>query len=185
MSDETNENSPPPAQNDARARWRAERTTFQRVYDVVTGVTSFVPAKEIGERADCSTDGARSALSQLVEMGVAERRGERPAEYRRNDSYLRWKRIESLAREHTPDELRGHVEDLLQEDHDLQAHFDAPDPDAISPKIFEEFDHDTIHERWDALTRWRSVREDLAVLQEAIHRAEQNSDGRSGESASA
>lgn len=185
MSDETEGDNPPPDQGDVRARWRSERTTFQRVYDVITGVTSFVTAKDIAERADCSTDGARSALSQLVEMGVAERRGKRPAEYRRNDSYLRWKRIESLAREHTPDELRDHVDDLLQEDHELQDHFDAPDPDAVSPGVFEEFDHDTIHEQWDALTRWRSVREDLAVLQQAIHRAERDSNGRSGESASA
>lgn len=185
MSDETPDEGQPPSRDGARAEWREERTTFQRVYDVVTGVTEFVTAKNIGERADCSTDGARSALSQLVEMGIAERRGERPAAYRRNDSYLRWKRIESLAREHTTDELRAHVDDLLQEDHELQEHFDAPDPDAISPSVFEEFDHDTIHEQWDALTRWRSVREDLAVLQQAIHRAEQDSDGRFGESASA
>lgn len=173
-----------PSAGDARARWRAERTTFQRVYDVTTGVTTFVTAKDIAERADCSTDGARSALSQLVEMGVAERRGQRPAEYRRNDSYLRWKRIESLAREHTPDELRAHVDDLLQEDHELQAHFDAPDPDAVSPSVFDAFDHETIHEQWDALTRWRNVREDLAVLQQAIHRAERDSHGRTGESTS-
>lgn len=185
MPVEEPDNSQPPIQDDARARWREERTTFQRVYDVVTGITEFVTAKDIGERAECSTDGARSALSQLVEMGVTERRGEHPATYRRNEAYLRWKRIESLARAHTPKELRDHVDELLQEDRELQDHFDAPGPDAISPTVFEEFDHDTIHEQWDALTRWRSVREDLAVLQQAIHRAERDSDGRSGESASA
>lgn len=185
MNDETPGDGQPPAQDGARARWHAERTTFQRVYDVITGVMEFVTAKDVAERADCSTDGARSALSQLVEMGVAERRGERPATYRRNEFYLRWKRIESLAREHPPDELRDYVDELLEEDRELQEHFDAPDPDAISPGVFEEFDHDTIHEQWDALTRWRSVREDLAVLQQAIHRAEQDADGRSSESASA
>lgn len=185
MSDELPGGGQPPARDGARARWREERTTFQRVYDVITGVTEFVTAKDIAERADCSTDGARSALSQLVEMGVTERRGERPATYRRNESYLRWKRIESLARAHTPEELRDHVDELLQEDRELQEHFNAPGPDAISPTVFEEFDHDTIHEQWDALTRWRSVRENFAILQQAIHRAERDSDGRSGESASA
>lgn len=185
MSEQPPGDGRPPAQDEARTRWRAERTTFQRVYDVITGVTAFVTAKEIGSRADCSTDGARSALSQLVEMGVAERRGERPATYRRNDSYLRWKRVESLARDHPTDELREQVDELLQEDQELQGHFDAPDPDAISPTVFEEFDHDTIHEQWDALTRWRSVREDLSVLQQAIHRAEQDAGRWSDESASA
>lgn len=185
MSEQPPGEGRPPARDGARTRWRAERTTFQRVYDVITGVTEFVTAEDIGTRADCSTDGARSALSQLVEMGVAERRGERPATYRRNDSYLRWKRIESLAREHRTDELRKQVEELLQEDQELQDHFDAPDPDAISPTVFEAFDHDTVHEQWDALTRWRSVREDLSVLQQAIHRAEQDAGGQSDESASA
>lgn len=63
--------------DDARSRWREERTTFQRVYDVITGTTDYATAKAIGERADCSADGARAALSQLVEMGIAERRGDR------------------------------------------------------------------------------------------------------------
>jgi hypothetical protein len=170
---------------EARARWREERTTFQRVYDVVTGTIEFATAKEIGERADCSADGARTALLQLVEMGVAERRGDRPVEYRRNESYLRWKRIETLAREHSAAELREELDGLLEEDESFQERFEAPDPDAISPAAFESSDHDTIHDRWDALTRWRSVREDIAVLQRAIHRADEGTDGRTGESASA
>lgn len=170
---------------EARARWREERTTFQRVYDVVTGTTEFATAKEIGERADCSADGARTALSQLVEMGIAERRGDRPVEYRRNESYLRWKRIETLAREHSAAELREELDGLLEEDESFQERFEAPDPGAISPAAFEPPDHETIHDRWDALTRWRSVREDIAVLQRAIHRADERTDGQTGESASA
>lgn len=170
---------------DARTRWREERTTFQRVYDVITGTTDFATAKTIGERADCSTDGARAALSQLVEMGIVERRGDRPAEYRRNESYLRWKRIEALAREHSAAELREEVNALLEEDRSFQKRFDAPDPDAISPAVFEGVDHEEIHDQWEALTRWRSVREDLEILQQAIHRAEGDTDSRTGKSASA
>lgn len=132
----------------ARARWDANRTTFQRVYDVVTGTTDFASAKTIGERADCSTDGARSALTQLVEMGIAERRGTRPAEYRRNDSYFRWKRIETLAREHSTADLREEVDALLAEDQSFQDRFDAPSPDAISPATFEDIDHEDVHDRW-------------------------------------
>ncbi|GGL68703.1 DUF7342 family protein [Halocalculus aciditolerans] len=154
-------------------------------YDVVTGTTDFASAKTIGERADCSTDGARSALTQLVEMGIAERRGTRPAEYRRNDSYFRWKRIETLAREHSTADLREEVDALLAEDQSFQDRFDAPSPDAISPATFEDIDHEDVHDRWDALTRWRSVRDHLEILQQAIHRAERDADGRTGESASA
>lgn len=172
------------ASGDARARWRAERTTFQRVYDVITGTTDYETANAISERADCSPDGARAALTQLAEMGIVESRGDRPAEYRRNESYLRWKRIESLARTHTTVELREEVEALLEEDQLFQEEFEAPSPDAVSPAVFESTDHEAVHEQWDALTRWRSVREDLEVLQRAIHRAEGDSENRTGTSAS-
>lgn len=172
-------------EGEARNQWRSERTTFQRVYDVISGTTEYVTATEIGNRADCSTAGARDALSQLVEMGIVETRGKRPSEYRRNRSYFRWKRIERLAREHTPAELREEVDALLNEDESLQERFGVPDPDAVSPAEFETTEHAAVHDQWEALTCWRSVREDIAVLQQAIHRAESDTEGQSGSSASA
>lgn len=183
MSDDTTPDSSMPA-GEARIRWRENRTTFQRVYDVITGTTEYIAAKAVGERADCSTDGARAALSQLTEMGVAEQRGGRPTEYRRNESYFRWKRIDTLAREHTVADLREQADALLDEDQQFQERFDAPDPNTVFPSVFESIDHDTVHERWEALTRWRSVREDIEVLQRALHCAERDADGRT-ESASA
>jgi predicted ArsR family transcriptional regulator len=186
MSDETvPENTLPSPVDEARSQWREERTTFQRVYDVITGTTDHISAKVISERADCSTDGARAALSQLVEMGIVEQRGGRPAEYRRNESYFRWKRVDTLAREHSVADLREQVEALLDEDQVFQERFDAPDPDTVSPAMFESVNHDTVHERWEALTRWRSVREDLKVLQQAVHRAERDTEGCTETSASA
>ena len=170
---------------DARQQWEAERTTFQRVYDVVTGTAEYTTAAEIADHAACSTTGARDALSQLVEMGIAEQRGDRPTEYRRNDSYLRWKRIERLAEDHTAAELREELDALVEEDESLQERFDAPDPDAVPPAVFDDADHEAIHDRWDALSRWRTVREDLSVVQRAIHRVERNTDDRTGRSASA
>lgn len=169
---------------EARARWREDRTTFQRVYDVISGPTGYLTAKTIGERAECSTDGARRALSQLVEMGIVERRGDRPVEYRRNESYFRWKRIETLARDRSTADLQEEVETLVAEDRSLQDRFEAPDPDAISPARFEGVNHEEIHEQWDALTRWRSVREDIELLQRAVHRADRDIEGDVDESVS-
>ncbi|EMA54850.1 DUF7342 family protein [Halococcus salifodinae] len=174
----------PPA-GTARTQWQEERTTFQRVYDVITGATEYTSAKEIGERADCSTDGARRVLSQLIEMGIVEYQGDRPREYRRNDSYFRWRRVDTLAREHSVSDLREQVDALLEEDQSFQDRFEAPDPNAVSPAVFEHVEHESIHEQWEGLTRWRSVREDLEVLQQAIHRAERDSEGNAKTSASA
>lgn len=157
---------------DARRRWRETRTTFQRVYDVVTGTADYATASDVAELADCSTDGARDALAQLVEMGIAEKREERPATYRRNESYFRWRRVEELARNNTAAELRDEVDALLREDREFQDRFGVANPDAISPAAFETSDHDEIHDRWEGLTRWRTVRRDVEVLQQAAHRAD-------------
>jgi predicted ArsR family transcriptional regulator len=141
------------------------------VYDVVTGTTDYASAADVADAADCSTDGARDALSQLVEMGIAEQREGRPVTYRRNESYFRWRRVEELAREHTAAELREEVDALLTEDRALQERFGVADPDAVTPTAFETADHDEVHDRWEALTRWRTVRRDVALLQRAAHRA--------------
>ncbi|MFC7082324.1 DUF7342 family protein [Halorussus caseinilyticus] len=158
--------------DESARRWRDDRTTFQRVYDVMTGTTDYATASDVAETADCSDDGARDALDQLVEMGIVERREGRPATYRRNDSYFRWKRIEDLATNNSVADLRARIDELVAEDERLRERFDAPGPEAVSPAAFETNDHDEIHDRWDALARWRTVRRDLEIFQRAAHRAE-------------
>ena len=157
--------------DDTEATWMSDRTTFQRVYDVVTGLTAYQPANVVADRAQCSPDGARNALGQLAEMGVADQRGDRPVTYRRNESYFRWKRIERLAAEHTPEELRSRVEDLLDEDAELQREFGVPDPDAVPAAQIEETTHTGVHDHLEALSRWRTVRHDIGLLQRAVSRA--------------
>lgn len=173
MTDEPN-GPVPGGSNDgnSRRRWREGRTTFQRVYDVITGTTDYASASDVADAADCSDDGARDALAQLVEMGVAEKRDGRPATYRRNDSYFRWKRVEALATDNSVAELRERIDDLTAEDESFRSRFGAPDPDSVPPSTFEAHDHEEIHDRWEALARWRTVRRDLTVLQRAAHRAE-------------
>lgn len=157
---------------ESAARWREERTTFQRVYDVVVGTQSFQTAQTVADRAACSETGAREALEQLAEMGITERRGDHPVRYRRNDAYVTWKRIESLARDHRPDELRERVEALIEEDEEFQERYGVPDPDAVTDADLVTDDHDALHEHWEALGEWRTVRRDIRVLRRAVQRAE-------------
>jgi len=161
---------------DAHTQWKAERTTFQRVYDVTSGLTVYTPVSDIAEQAACSTDGARDALTQLAEMGVVETRGSRPVEYCRNEEYFRWKRVETLASEHTPDELRTKIDSLTAEDARFQEQFEASDPNGIPPTLIEKQSHEAIHETLESLSRWRTIRDDLRVLQRAAYRATQRRD---------
>ena len=155
----------------AADRWQDERTTFQRVYDVLVGSQSFLTAQEFADRAACSETAARNALEQLAEMGVAERRDGRPARYRRNNSYFRWKRVESLAREHSPDELQDRLDDLIAEDKAFQEEYGVPAPDAVSTADLPVDDHDALQERWEDLSEWRTVRRDIKLLRRAVERA--------------
>lgn len=156
----------------AADHWRDDRTTFQRVYDVLVGTQSLHSAQTFAERADCSETAARNALEQLSEMGIAERRSGRPATYRRNDSYFRWKRIESLAHEHSPDELRARVDDLIVEDREFQDEYGVPEPDAVSTAGLPVDDSDALDEQWEDLNEWRTVRRDIRLLRRAAERAE-------------
>jgi len=162
----------------AADRWTDDRTTFQRVYDVILGTPTYLTAPEIAERSDCSETGARKALEQLAEMGIAERRDGRPASYRRNDAYLTWKRVESLAREHEPEELRERVHRLIEEDEAFQERFGVPDPDAVATGDVAVDDQEALEGHWDALGEWRTVRRDVRVLRRAVQRAETRRDGR-------
>ena len=157
--------------DDAEATWIQNRTTFQRVYDVVNGLTAYQSADVVADRAQCSPDGARNALGQLAEMGIVDRRGDHPVEYRRNESYFQWKRIERLTAEHTPEELRSRVENLIDEDAKLQREFDVPDPDAVPAARVENTTHEEVHDQLAALSRWRTVRHDIELLQRAVSRA--------------
>ena len=183
--DESTEPSPRSDAEPTRRQWREDRTTFQRVYDVLTGLTEYERVETIAERAACSADGARNALTQLTEMGIATRRGSRPAKFRRNDSYFRWKRIETLADEHSLPELRERRAELIDEDAEFQAQFEVPEPNAVPSAQLADSDHETVHERLESLSRWRTVRYDIELVQDAITRAERRQRGDDGAGISA
>jgi len=152
--------------------WREDRTPFQRVYDVLVGSQTFLTAQEFADRADCSETVAQDALEQLSEMLIAERQDGRPVRYRRNESYVRWKRAESLAREHTPEELRERIDELITEDEAFQEQYAVPHPDAVTTADLPVGDREGAPERWEDLSNWRTVRRDIRILRRALDRAE-------------
>jgi predicted transcriptional regulator len=159
-------------ETDATERWRADKTTFQRVYDLLVGKRTFSTAGEFAEQADCSETGARNALEQLSEMGIADRRDGRPATYRRNDSYFEWKRVERLADEYSNADLQERIETLIAEDRAFQEEFGVPEPAAVSVADVPVDDHETLQDRWEAQTEWRTVRRDIRLLRRAVERTE-------------
>ncbi|MFC5368601.1 DUF7342 family protein [Salinirubrum litoreum] len=151
-----------------------DRTVFERVYDVITTTTTPTPVSTIAERADCSETGARRVLTQLVELGIATEQGTRPVEYRRNESYFEWKRIEALATDHSESALRERFESLQTDDEQYQAEFGVPSPDAVTAQTGP----DDAEVRWEALRDWQTVRRDIRLVRRALDRVVASTDDR-------
>lgn len=142
---------------------------MERVRDVLTGTREFKSASEVADEAACSETAARRALEQLVEMGVAERRGGRPAGYRRNESFFEWRQVEKLARENEAEDLSQRFQELLEADMEFQERYGVPEPGMV--KVGRE-DHESVHEELESVREWETIRRDLGILQRAIDRAQ-------------
>jgi hypothetical protein len=157
--------------------WQDDRTTFQRIYDLLVGTQTFRSASEFATQAHCSETGARRALEQLSEMRIAVRQEGRPTTYRRNDSYIQWKRIDALTQEHDDEELQDRIQNLILRDEDFQEKYDVPDPNAVSTTDLPVDAHDRLHERWDDLNEWRSIRRDIRLLRRAVDQSKSHVSG--------
>ena len=125
----------------------------------------------ITDRADCSTDGARDALTQLAKMRIIDTSGSSPTEYRRTESYFQWQRVERLADEHTHTGPHERLDQLLEDDATLHRSFGVPAPDSVEVACVEDGKHPAVHNRLKLLSRCRTIRHDTELLQRAVSRA--------------
>lgn len=151
-------------------QWIENKTAFQRVYTTILGTTEPTSASTIADQAHCSETTARDALQQLAEMRIVIRHDERPVTYRRNDSYLTWRRVESLTADHDPETLRQRLSELVEKDQSFQDQIGVSEPDAVSGDDMAIDDHDTAGNHWEALSEWRTVRRNIRVLRRAVDR---------------
>jgi DNA-binding transcriptional ArsR family regulator len=153
--------SPPDkAIDDVRQRWRDETDTFGRVYDVILGITEPTPYSEIADIADCSPNTAKKHLERLTEMGIVRAdRHSRPARYERNDGYLEWQDVAWLAEELTVEEIIERVQRLEDRREEFEERFGTTDPASVS--VFDQDDHEAIHEQMGAVSHWQSIDRDI------------------------
>lgn len=94
---------------------------------------------------------------------------DRPATYRRNESYFEWKRTNELRERLDADERRERIERLAAADAEYRERYDADDPTGVD--ALEEMPDEKLHEVWDDLNEWRTVRRELRLL-ERVRREE-------------
>jgi DNA-binding transcriptional ArsR family regulator len=166
---------PAPESETGESRWQAGTDTFGRVYDAVIGLTSPTAYTDVADLADCSPNAAKKHLDRLAEMGIARaNRESRPATYERNEGYLEWQDASRIAADLSVEEIIDRVAELEARRAEYESRFDATDPSAVS--VFDAADHETVHERMEAVSDWRRAVRDRRLYELARRLAE--NDGR-------
>ena len=142
--------------------------TKQRVYGAVLHARDPMTAAELAERADCSTESARTHLSFYADLGIVIKHEGRPVRYERNDDYFEWRRVNELARENTVDELQTRVSELTDRIEDYRNEYDADSPAEIDVL---EFDPERIDDVYVELGQWATTIEERALHERARRKA--------------
>lgn len=152
------------ADDESRQRWQEGTDTFGRVYDVALGVTTPTAYTDIAGIADCSPNTAKKHLDRLAEMGIVRAdRESRPMRYERNDGYLEWQDANRIARELSVEEIIERVRDLEEQRETYEERFGTTDPMTVS--VFDQDDHDAIHDRMTAVSEWQGIVRDVRLYE--------------------
>lgn len=163
-----------------------DRPIRDRLQDVVLQLREPTTVAAVAERADCDTETARDYLEWFASAGIVREHEGRPVRYERNESYLRWRRIEEIRAEYTDAEIVDELEATLDELREYRARFDADHPDDVSLLAVADRDGgskadpptggDGIETVWEALSKWQTIRRRAEYLDAA--RRDEFGDGR-------
>lgn len=143
---------------------RGERVR-ERVFDVVLQLREPTTVAVVAERADCDTETAREYLRWFAEMGIVREHSGRPVQYERNESYLRWRRIESIRQVYSRAEIVDRLRDAVEAVTEYREQFDADSPAAVS--LADAPDGETVERRWRALSEWQTLERRVELLDAA------------------
>ncbi|MFC6756411.1 MULTISPECIES: DUF7342 family protein [Haloarcula] len=139
--------------------------TRERMLDVVVQLREPTKVSTVATRADCDTETAREYLQWFAEMGMVRELSGRPVRYERNDSYLRWRRIEQIRQRYSETQIVARLKETLDAATEYRDHFDAGSPDDVS--LVEESYEEPIEDVWEAVSNWKSLEERAALLDAA------------------
>jgi DNA-binding transcriptional regulator GbsR (MarR family) len=163
MTDEIHRDSPPPFDRPFDGE-----DTKQRVYGAVLHARDPMTAAELAERAECSTESARTYLAFYADLGIVIKHEGRPVRYERNDDYFEWRRVNELARENTVDELQTRVSELTDRIEDYRTEYGGDSPAEIDVL---EFDPERIDDVFVELGQWATAIEERALHERARRKA--------------
>jgi hypothetical protein len=146
---------------------RGDRTRDD-FFDAVLGLDDPATAGDVAERAGHGVDAAREYLNWFERMGIVTKVTDSPATYERNQEYLNWRRVQTLRREYTTEELL----DLLQSESEradaLAAEFDAESPTGVSITQYAAASDQSIEAVWEQLSTWQTALRRVSLLERAL-----------------
>jgi DNA-binding transcriptional regulator GbsR (MarR family) len=163
MTENGHDDGPPPFD-----RPFEDEDTKQRVYGAVLHAREPMSAAEIAERANCSTESARTHLSFYADLGIVVRHDGRPVKYERNDDYFEWRRVNELARNNTVKELQARVSDLTEHIEEYRDDYGSESPAEVEVL---EFDAERIDDVYVDLGDWATAIEERQLHERARRKA--------------
>ncbi len=128
--------------------------------DVVLQLREPTKVSTIADSADCDTEAARDYLEWFVSMGMVREITGRPVRYVRNNSYLRWRRIEQIRNQYSEGEIVEEVSKTLEAAQEYRKQFDADSPGRVSLVNREG----QVEEVWETLSEWKTLEQRAALL---------------------
>ncbi|QGX94790.1 transcriptional regulator [Haloplanus rallus] len=163
MTDDTHRDGPPPFD-----RPFDDEDTKQRVYGAILHAREPMTAAEIAERADCSTESARTHLAFYADLGIVIHHDGRPARYERNDDYFKWRRVNKLAHDHTVEELQARVSELTNQIESYRDEYDADSPADVNVLAY---DAEAVDDVYADLGAWATAIEERRFHERARQKA--------------
>ena len=173
----TGEEPPDFTEWDSPAEVMKGGSTRERMLDVIMQLRDPAKVSTIAERADCDTETARDYLEWFASMGMIREIAERPVRYERNNSYLRWRRVEQIREQYSEKEIVEALTETLEAVEEYRERFDAETPNEVS--LVEASHEGSVEDAWEALSDWKTL-ERRAALLDAARRDENMSGGSDG-----
>lgn len=155
----------PDAIQKERQRWDEGRSTRDRVYETAIQLYEPTSAEDVADRAACSPGAARDHLNWFVERGIVEMIDGRPKRYKRNQSYFDWKQMDEFRRMYTREGLQDVLEELVAKAETYREKYGETAPQEVD--AFEQTGHAEVHEVWEDVTHWKTVRRRIRLIEQA------------------
>lgn len=161
----TGQPADPAAVETERRQWDDGSSTRDRVYETAIQLYEPATAAEVAQLSDCSEGAARDHLRWFADRGIIEEIEGRPKRYERNQAYFDWRRADELRHRHSDEEFQEILRELDEQERALRDKYEVAHPNEID--AIEAADFGDIHEVWEDIGDWRTIRRRVRLIERA------------------